>query len=91
MTFATSGLDSRTTQLFFTLVDNARLDDMNFAPFGRVVSGFEVVDAIYSGYGEKPDQSAIQAQGNSYLKKAFPKLSYIVSVTKVATDASDEV
>src|SRR5689334_22203456 len=39
-----SAPNSRTTQVFINLVDNSRLNRDGFAPFGRVVSGMEVVD-----------------------------------------------
>jgi peptidyl-prolyl cis-trans isomerase A (cyclophilin A) len=78
VTFAATGQpNSRTTHLFINLVDNARLDAMGFAPIGRVTSGMDAVDKIYSGYGEQPDQSMIAAEGNAYLEKEFPKLDYI--------------
>ena len=78
VTFAQTSLpNSRTTQLFINFGDNSRLDSMRFAPFGKVVSGMEIVDQIYSGYGERPDQGQIEAEGNSYLEKEFPRLDYI--------------
>ena len=74
---ATSRPNSRTTQLFVNLGDNGRLDEMRFAPFGKVVSGMETVDMIYSGAGERPDQGQIEEHGNQYLQKEFPDLDYI--------------
>jgi peptidyl-prolyl cis-trans isomerase A (cyclophilin A) len=81
LTFATAGANTRTTQLFISLADNTRLDSMGFAPFGQVTSGMDVVQKIYSGYGESPDQAAITAEGKPYLDKNFPKLDHIISAT----------
>jgi peptidyl-prolyl cis-trans isomerase A (cyclophilin A) len=83
ITFATSGPNTRTTQVFINLKDNAQLDQRGFAPFGKVVEGMEVVDRLYSGYGdspprgEGPDQNLIETQGNVYLESKFPMLNYI--------------
>lgn len=83
VTFATSGPDSRTTQLFVNLADNGRLDTMGFAPFGRVVEGMRVVESLYGGYGEGaprgdgPSQARIQERGNAYLRAEFPDLDSI--------------
>jgi peptidyl-prolyl cis-trans isomerase A (cyclophilin A) len=74
---ASSQPNSRTTHLFINYVDNARLDEMGFAPVGKVISGMENVDQIYSGYGERPDQGQMKELGNAYLEKEFPNLDYI--------------
>jgi peptidyl-prolyl cis-trans isomerase A (cyclophilin A) len=78
VTFAATGSpNSRTTQMFINFGDNSRLDSQRFAPIGKVVSGMEYVDQIYSGDRENPDQSRIEAEGNAYLEKEFPHLDYI--------------
>lgn len=83
LTFATSGPNSRTSQLFINLKDNGRLDERGFSPFAKVIKGIEVVDKITAQYGERPDQGQIQARGNAYLKESFPRLDYIKSATIV--------
>ena len=77
ITFATSGPNTRTTQLFISLADNKRLDGMGFAPFGKVTEGMDVLKKLYSEYGETPDQGMIEKEGNKYLDKNFPKMDYI--------------
>lgn len=83
VTYAMAGPNTRTTQIFINLADNSRLDGMGFAPFGVVVEGMEVVDQLYSGYGEGaprgagPAQPRIQAEGNAYLDREFPELDFV--------------
>jgi peptidyl-prolyl cis-trans isomerase A (cyclophilin A) len=77
LTFATAGPNTRTTQLFINLAENPRLDGMGFAPFGTITSGVDVVQKIYAGYGEQPDQEQITEHGKTYLDKNFPKLDVI--------------
>lgn len=81
LVFATSGKNARTTQVFVNFGNNARLDGMGFAPFGRVVSGMNVIEAINAEYGETPDQHGIDAQGNVYLAQEFPRLDFIQKAT----------
>jgi peptidyl-prolyl cis-trans isomerase A (cyclophilin A) len=87
--FATSGPNTRTNQFFINYSDNMRLDGMGFSPFGRVVEGMGVVDSIYAGYGETPDQSRVAADGNAYLKREFPRLDYIKSASIVGPVSPD--
>jgi peptidyl-prolyl cis-trans isomerase A (cyclophilin A) len=89
LTFATAGPNTRSNQFFINYGDNASLDVQGFSPFGRVVDGMTVVDAMYGGYGEGapngqgPSQDLIATRGNEYLQRAFPKLDYIKSATIV--------
>lgn len=81
ITFAAEGApNSRAMQMFINLGENGRLDRMGFAPIGQVVEGMDVVDSLYAGYGEQPDQHFISTMGNSYLTRLFPKLDYIKTV-----------
>ena len=89
VTFATGGPNTRSAQIFINYGDNSYLDESGFAPFGKVVEGFESVDDLYSGYGEGepngkgPSQAKLYRRGNAYLEAEFPELDYIVKATIV--------
>jgi peptidyl-prolyl cis-trans isomerase A (cyclophilin A) len=87
ITFAQEALDSRTTQMYINLKDNADLDKSGLAPFGQVVEGMPIVDSLFSGYGELhpkgdgPRPNLLQNLGNKYLKRQFPDLDYVLRAT----------
>jgi homoserine O-acetyltransferase len=77
---------TRATQMFVNLRDNKEYDAQGFAPFGRVISGIDVVDSFYSGYGETSGggmraghQDALFAEGNAWLDRNFPKVDAIIA------------
>lgn len=98
LTFAMGGPNSRTTQIFINLRDNGpSLDKLGFAPFGQVTAGMDVVQHLYSGYGDLPEmgghgpsEDRISQGGKVYLDKNFPMLDSMKSVT-VATPAAGAV
>ena len=79
ITFATSGPNTRTTQVFVSVGPNAFLDSQGFSPFGTVTSGFSVFKHLYSGYGEGPsnNQALIAKYGAKWVRKQYPKLDWI--------------
>ncbi len=78
LTFAkASQPNTRTTQMFINLKDNAFLDRQGFSPFGTVISGMEFIDGLFAGYGESPRQDLIIGKGNAYLETEFPRLDFI--------------
>jgi peptidyl-prolyl cis-trans isomerase A (cyclophilin A) len=87
LAFAQSGPNTRATEIFINLNNNAVLDEQGFVPFARIVEGLDVVDKFYSGYGElRPtgkfiDPGALEEGANAYLVPRFPKLDYIRRAT----------
>jgi peptidyl-prolyl cis-trans isomerase A (cyclophilin A) len=84
--FAFAVPNGRTTQVYIALTDlSATQDEQGFAPFGRVVSGLAVADALNSEYGESSGggiragrQQPLFEGGNAYLDREFPRLDRIV-------------
>jgi peptidyl-prolyl cis-trans isomerase A (cyclophilin A) len=89
--FASSGVNRRSTQVFINLIDNPGMDVFNapagIVPFGRVVSGMNVVERLYNGYGEAaptgkgPQMTPLYSEGTPYLEREFPKMDYIKKAT----------
>ena len=82
--FAFGVANGRTTQVFINLTDNSPTHDKEpFTPFGRVVRGMEIVDALNGEHGEGPGgiragkQDAFFEGGNRWLDEQFPRLDYI--------------
>src|ERR1019366_1732027 len=83
--FAMTGPNLRNTQVYINLVDNRQLDAQGFSRVGRVVEGMDVVDRIYSGYGEDAGgglrlgkQGRVLNEGNRHLDADFPRLDRLI-------------
>jgi peptidyl-prolyl cis-trans isomerase A (cyclophilin A) len=92
--FATSGPNTRTTQLFINLKDNTKsLDGQGFTPFGQVDGkGMNVVEMFYDQYGDNAgmDQEAIEKGGAKYTTTKWPRLdtikkAYLIGPAATAT------
>jgi homoserine O-acetyltransferase/O-succinyltransferase len=77
--YAMTGPDARTTQIYINAGDQSKLDAGGFAPFGKVIEGMEVVDRLYSGYGERSGggmraghQQRLFEEGNAWIDREFP-------------------
>jgi peptidyl-prolyl cis-trans isomerase A (cyclophilin A) len=83
--FAFAVPNGRTSQVYISLRDNSYQDDQGFVPFGEVVEGMDVADALNSEYGENSGggiragkQQAMFDGGNAYLDREFPRLDRII-------------
>ena len=75
----------RTTQVYISLRDNSYQDAQGFVPFGEVVSGMDVAEALNSEYGENAGggiragkQQPLFDGGNAYLDREYPRLDRII-------------
>src|SRR5947209_8580162 len=84
--FAFAEKNARTTQVYIALKDLSDPQDaQGFVPFGRVVEGMDVADALNSEYGETSGsgiragrQQPLFDGGNAYLDRAFPRLDRLL-------------
>jgi homoserine O-acetyltransferase len=84
--FAFAVPNGRTTQVFVNMRDNSATHDVEpFVPFGRVVEGMDVVESLYSDYGDASGggiragrQDPLFKEGNAYLAREYPKLDTIL-------------
>jgi peptidyl-prolyl cis-trans isomerase A (cyclophilin A) len=87
VSYARDTANSRTTQLFINLKDNYKLDTVlyngvrGFPPVAKVISGFETVEQFNGQYGFEPanHQDSVMVQGNTYWRRKFAGLDYIVT------------
>jgi len=87
LSFAQTGRpNSRAVQMFVNTANNSFLDKSQrggtpFVPFGKIVSGMNVVPKIHvTDENEAEVQGKFQQRGNDYIKSVYPNLDYIRSV-----------
>ncbi|WP_394750947.1 peptidylprolyl isomerase [Spongiimicrobium salis] len=88
LSFARGGKESRNAALFINLVDNSRLDTLDyngvkgFPAFGKVIRGMDVVLDLHGGYREQPGGklNLLYTQPEEFFK-AFPKLDRILKIS----------
>jgi len=93
VSFASSGPNSRTTQLFVNLKTNRHLDKGDGIPIGRFDNqSMAVIDRLYAGYGKQgratPNYQRLERDGNRYLRQGFPQLDYIRRISLVSPSAA---
>jgi cyclophilin family peptidyl-prolyl cis-trans isomerase len=94
--FAFAVPNGRSTQIFINLKDNSTTHDSEpFVPFGKVVQGMEVADALNAEYGESSGggirggkQAPLFESGNVYLNREFPRLDFIRRATLIESPAT---
>ena len=79
--FAHEGRGTRSHTLFVNRRDSPFLDTQNFVPFGRVIEGMAVVDALQWPYVEKADHHLLATIGNRYMRRNYPKADYVRTAT----------
>jgi peptidyl-prolyl cis-trans isomerase A (cyclophilin A) len=87
LSYARGGPNTRSVQLYVNTANNIRLDTTStfgFPPIGEVTDGMAVMDSMFAEYscrrgsqGTCPSQDSIEAKGNAYIARVYPKLDYI--------------
>lgn len=85
--------NTRDTQIYINLKNNPRSDTEPFTMLGTVIEGMNVLDSLYSGYGEKSGggvrqgkQGLLETGGNAYMDREYPQLDRILRVTVTAVE-----
>jgi peptidyl-prolyl cis-trans isomerase A (cyclophilin A) len=82
ISYARAGKETRHDHLFINLKNNQRLDTVmaggvrGYPPFGTVIKGMDVVESLYSGYGNET-MTKVDSLNYTQLLQAFPKLDLI--------------
>ena len=85
ISYARAGKETRHDHLFINLKNNQRLDTVmaggvrGYPPFGTVIKGMDVVESLYSGYGNET-MAKVDSLNYTQLLRAFPKLDLINKV-----------
>jgi homoserine O-acetyltransferase len=90
--FAFAVPNGRTSQVFISLGDNSVVEDpQGFAPFGKVTTGMDIVESLYSGYGETSGggiragkQAPMFEEGNAFLDREYPQLDKILRAVVIS-------
>ena len=92
LSYGTRGPNTRTTHLIINFKDNSQHLDPTNPVIARVIEGMDIVDSIYSGYGDlpqfggkSPEPQRINKEGNDFLAVEYPKLDYILSTELITT------
>lgn len=95
LAFAMKGPHTRLAQIYINLADNSRNNREPFTIIGTVVEGMDVLQQLYSGYGESSGsgrrqgrQGPIEEGGNAYLDREFPRLDRLIRACVIAPESS---
>lgn len=88
VSYATAGPNTRTSQIFINYIDNAGLDDQGFAPFAKVISGFETALNVVNPTPDSSNgvnQKLYKTGGNEWILGKYPDIS-LISCTLISDD-----